>query len=84
MSDGSIPLAWGPFWERLTKDEWHELFETSRLTGELLARYWRMSEWQGEMPGSILIEVNRRDVEKLARQLKKERRNERNRRPVRT
>jgi hypothetical protein len=74
MSDDTrIPLNWSPFWESLTKEEWHELFETSRLTGDVLARYWRMSEWQGEMPSSILIEVYRPDVERLARRLKKER-----------
>lgn len=77
MSDESIPLPWSPFWESLTEEEWHELFETSRLTGDLLARYWRMSEWQGEMPASILIEVRRSDVERLARRLKKERAHER-------
>ena len=77
MSDTRIPLEWSRFWDTVTKEEWHELFETSRLTGETLARFWRMNEWQGEMPASILIEVNRRDVEKLARRLKKERAHER-------
>ena len=73
MIEERFNLEWSPFWESVTPEEWHELFETSRLTGELLARYWRMSEWQGEMPASILIEVYRPDVERLARRLKKER-----------
>ena len=72
--DGRMPLEWSRFWDTVTKEEWHELFETSRLTGETLARYWRMSEWQGEMPAAIVIQVSRRDVEKLARELKKKRR----------
>lgn len=73
MSEEVFNLDWSPFWETLTKAEWHELFETSRLTGEPLARFWRMNEWQGEMPASIPIQVNRRDVERLARRLKRER-----------
>jgi hypothetical protein len=77
MSDEPIPLKWSPFWDSVTPEEWRELFRTSRLTGETLARYWRMSEWQGEMPEALLIEVYKPDVERLARRLKRERAHER-------
>lgn len=64
--DGSAP-----FWKTLSPEDWHELFETGRLEGELLARYWRASEWQAEMPAYIEIMVSRRDLERLVRERKR-------------
>jgi hypothetical protein len=62
------------FWDTLSDAERHELFETSRLTGAALERYWRMSERQGPPPAVIEIQVSRRDVERLVRELEKKRR----------
>jgi len=68
-----------PFWKTLTQQEWHELFETSRLEGDLLARYWRSSEWQGPMPEAIEIQVRKSDVDRLIRELKRDAKNSRRR-----
>jgi hypothetical protein len=66
--------AFGEILAGLSEAERHEVFETSRLTGEPLARLWRMSDMQGPPPESILIEVRRSDIDRLIRELKRERR----------
>jgi hypothetical protein len=59
------------FWKSLSQEEWHELFQTGRLTGATLERYLRMNDFQGEPPAYIEIQVRKSDVDRLIRELKK-------------
>jgi hypothetical protein len=68
----SFPIdGTAPFWKALSPEDWHGIFETSRLEGDLLARYWRASEWQGPMPAYIEIQVRKSDIDRLIREIKK-------------
>ena len=76
MSDDPPGFSGGPkFWQSLSPAEVELIFKDEGiLRGELAERMWRMCEMQGPCPPALVVLVNARDVERLIRKEKKERR----------
>jgi hypothetical protein len=60
-----------PFAKTITDDEWSEICQTGKLTGAILERYWRMSDFQSPMPAAIEIQIRKSDVDRLIREIKR-------------
>jgi hypothetical protein len=76
MNDEPLGISGGPkFWQSLSEAEVDQIFKDEGvLTGELATRMWRMCEMQGPCPPALVVMVNARDVERLIRKEKKQRR----------
>jgi hypothetical protein len=72
------------FWDSMTPEETEELFTTGELRGAALERFWRLNDFQGPVPAAIRIEVPKSDVDRLIRELKRERRLEEKARKIAT
>jgi hypothetical protein len=66
-----------PWGRSVTAAEFSQMCQTGRLEGALLERYWRMNDFQGPMPAAIEIMVRKSDVERVVRELKRERKGRR-------
>ena len=68
-----FPLSPDTPWGRsVTEAEFADMAETGHLQGPALERFWRMNEFQGPMPDKLLIQVLKRDMDRLIRQIKRD------------